>query len=131
MVSLLRRERPRLLAEAGVTGPAGCLRVVVGGVKDGEAHTYVCSLHSATEGAGEGTGIPAGLAAVLALRGQLDGGPGVHAPEAIVPVGPMLELASMAVGRLGVSGGGLPLLLEHVGPDGRREEVPFSLSGSP
>jgi saccharopine dehydrogenase (NAD+, L-lysine-forming) len=130
MVALLRRERPRLLAEAGISGPAGCLRVVVGGVKDGEAHTYVCSLHSSTEGAGEGTGIPAGLAAVLALRGQLDGGPGVHAPEAIVPVGPMLELAAQAVGRLGVSGGGLPLLVEHVGPDGRREEVPFSLTGS-
>ena len=130
MVALLRRERPRLLAEAGVRGPAGCLRVVVGGVKDGEQHTYVCSLHSASEGAGEGTGIPAGLAAVLALRGQLEGGPGVHPPEAIVPVGPILELATRVVGRLGVSGGGLPLLVEHVGADGRREEVPFSLTGS-
>ena len=129
MVALLRKERPRLLAGAGVSGPAGCLRVVVSGVTGGEPHTYVCSLHSESEGAGEGTGIPAGLAAVLALRGELEGGPGVHPPEAIVPVAPLLELASQVVGKLGVSGGGLPLLVEHIGPDGRREEVPFSLSG--
>lgn len=128
MVALLRRERPRLLAEAGVEGPAGCLRVVVSGVKDAETHSYVCSLHSRSEGAGEGTGIPAGLAAVLALRGLIEGGPGVHAPEAVVPVAPMLELASQVVGTLGVSGGGLPLTVEHVLSDGSREEVPFSFT---
>jgi saccharopine dehydrogenase (NAD+, L-lysine-forming) len=127
MVALLRRERPRLLAEAGVTGPGGCLKVVVSGTKDGGVHTYVFSLSSTTEGAGEGTGIPAAIGAVLALRRELDGGPGVHPPEAIVPVEPMLDLAGRIVDGLGVSGGGVPLRVEHIGPDGAAEEVPFTL----
>ncbi|HEY5154409.1 MAG TPA: saccharopine dehydrogenase NADP-binding domain-containing protein [Acidimicrobiales bacterium] len=127
MVALLRRERPRLLAEAGVTGPAGCLKVVVGGVKDGEPHTYVCSLFSEEVGAGEGTGIPAALGAMLALRGELAGGPGVHPPEAVVAVGPLLELAGDVVAGMSVAGGSLPLRLEHLGPDGSIEEIPFAL----
>ena len=130
MVALLRRERPRLLAEAGVTGPAGCLKVVVTGTKDGSEHTYVCSVSSESEGAGEGTGIPAALGAVLALRGVLEGGPGVHPPEAIVPVGAVLDLAADVVKGMGVSGGGLPLQLEHIGPDGHREDVPFSFGSA-
>ena len=129
MVALLRRERPRLLAESGITGPGGCLRVVVTGTSGGEDHTYVCSLFSEEEGAGEGTGIPAALGAILALRGGLEGGPGVHPPEAIVPVGPLLELATVVVAGLGVSGGAMPLRVEHIGPDGAREEIPFSLTG--
>lgn len=127
MVSLLRRERPRLLAEAGITGPAGCLKVVVGGVKDGATHSYVCSLFSEDEGAGEGTGIPAAVGAMLALRGELTGGPGVHPPEVIVPVGSLLELAGEVVAGMRVAGGSLPLRLEHVGPDGSVEEVPLAL----
>ncbi len=127
MVALLRRERPRLLAEAGVTEPGGCLKVVVSGQKDGGEHTYVFSLSSAGAGAGEGTGIPAAIGAVLALRGQLDGGPGVHPPEAVVPVEPMLDLAGQIVAGLGVSGDGVPLTVEHVGPGGAVEEIPFSL----
>lgn len=134
MVELLRRERPRLLAEAGVTGPGGCLKVVVGGVKDGEDHTYVCTVSSSEAGAGEGTGIPAALGGLLALRGRLGGGPGVHPPEAVVPVGDLLELAAVVVDAmddLQVGGsGGFPIRLEHVGPDGRREQVPFDLGGA-
>jgi saccharopine dehydrogenase-like NADP-dependent oxidoreductase len=127
MVALLRRERPQLLADAGVTGPAGCLKVVVGGIKDGEPHTYVCSLFSEEAGAGEGTGIPAALGAMLILRGALDGGPGVHPPEAIVPVTPLLDLAGHVVAGMSVAGGSLPLRLEHIGPDGTAEQVPFKI----
>jgi len=126
MVALLRRERPRLLAEAGITGPAGCLKVVVTGAKDGATHTYVCSLSSEAVGAGEGTGIPAAIGAILALRGGLGGGPGVHPPEAIVPVEPLLTLADTIVSGLGVTGGEMPLRVEHIGPDGVRTDVPFS-----
>lgn len=133
MVALLRRERPRLLAEAGVTGPAGCLKVVTTGLKDGEAHSYTFALSSQSEGAGEGTGIPAGLGAILALRGQLEGDPGVHAPETAVPVGPLLELAAAAVKGMGLSdgggGGGIPLTVEHTGPDGRREPIALDAFG--
>ncbi len=130
IVAELQRERPRLLAEAGVTGPGGCLKVVVTGTKDGDTHTYEASVFSTEEGAGEGTGIPAGLGTLLALRGQLEGGPGVHPPEAVVPVAPLLDLAADAVATMSVSGGGLPLLLEHVAPDGSREEIPFSFGSS-
>ena len=128
MVSVLRHERPRLLAEAGVTGPAGALRVVVDGHKDGGDHRYVCTLASVDEGAGEGTGIPAALGAVLHRRGALTGGPGVFAPEAIVPVDPLLDLAGVVVAAMGIGGGsGMPLQIEHTGPDGATESVPMAL----
>jgi saccharopine dehydrogenase-like NADP-dependent oxidoreductase len=128
MVALLRHERPRLLAEAGVDGPAGALRVVVGGRKGGEEHVYTCTLASTEEGAGEGTGIPAALGAVLHLCGQLDAGPGVHAPEAAVPVNPLLDLAGVVVRGMGIGGGaGMPLQIDHVGPDGSTESMPLTL----
>jgi saccharopine dehydrogenase (NAD+, L-lysine-forming) len=131
IVRVLRRERPRLLAEAGVTGPGGCLKVVVEGTRDGEAHRYECSLFSTEEGAGEGTGIPAGLGALLMLRGEIEGGPGVHPPESIVPTTALLDLAAEVVATMSVAGGGLPLRLVHVAPDGTRSDVPFSFgSGS-
>ncbi len=119
-----------LQGSPGITGPAGCLKVIVEGVKQGEPHTYVCSLFASDTGAGEGTGIPAALGALLALRGQLAGGPGVHPPEAIVPVGPILELAGDVVAGMQVTGGSLPLRLEHIGPDGSIEEVPFVLGSA-
>ena len=131
MVALLQRERPRLLAEAGVTGPGGALKVVVGGLKDGDEHTYVCTVNSEGAGAGEGTGIPAALGAILALRGAIGGGPGVHPPEAAVDVTALLELAGSVVARMGVGdGSGVPLTLEHLGPDGTREVVPFGIGAA-
>ncbi len=133
LVAVLQRDRPRLLAEAGVTGRAGCLRVVVGGRKDGAEHTYVCTLSSSGAGAGEGTGIPAAVGAALHARGALSGGPGVHAPEAVVPVDEFLSLATDVMARIGVGGPAgddgpgappaLPLTVEHIGPDGDLEPV--------
>lgn len=133
-VALLRHERPRLLAEAGVTMPGGCLRVDISGTLDGEHHTYVFSLTSSGAGAGQGTGIPAALGAALHLRGSLGDRPGVHPPEAIVPVGELLELAGEVVGAMGLVGGsgggdghgGVPLTIEHLGPDGSRETIPMA-----
>jgi saccharopine dehydrogenase (NAD+, L-lysine-forming) len=101
--------------------------VVVGGLEDGEEHTYVCSLSSTEQGAGEGTGIPAAIGAVLHRRGSLGGAPGVHAPEEVVPVDELLELAGTIVRGLDPGGGGVPLVVEHVGPDGRREVLPLAL----
>ena len=125
-VAHLRAQRPRLLAEAEITGPAGCLKVVVGGRQGGEPHTYVCSLSSTREGAGEGTGIPAALGAILLRRGRV-AGPGVLPPEAAVVPSEMLALASVVVTEFPSLGGGLPFHLEHVGPDGSREEIPFAI----
>ena len=127
-VALLQQERPRLIAEAGVTEPGGCLRVIVGGTKDGEEHRYICSLTSKGAGAGEGTGIPAALGAALHQRGALEDGPGVHPPETIVPVGELLDLAAKVVGRMSIGDGkGLPLTIEHEAPDGTREVIPMAL----
>jgi len=127
MVSLLQAKRPALLAEAGVTGPAGCLKVVVSGEKDGEVHRYEISLSSGSAGAGEGTGIPAALGTILMLRGALEGPPGVHPPEAIVPVAELLELADVVASGFDMGGDGLPLTLTHISPSGEREQIPFSL----
>ena len=128
MVALIQRERPRLLDEAGVTGAGGCLRVEVGGVKDGEDHTYICSLNSEGAGAGEGTGIPAALGAALMLRGVLGERPGVHPPEAIVDVDELLALAGTVANAMAVGDGdGIPLTVEHLGPDGVCEVVPMKL----
>jgi saccharopine dehydrogenase (NAD+, L-lysine-forming) len=127
-VAILQQERPRLIAEAGVTEAGGCLRVVVGGFKDGEEHLYICSLSSKGAGAGEGTGIPAALGAALHQRGALEGGPGVHAPEAIVPVAALMDLANQVVAKMSIGdGGGIPLTIEHVAPDGTRTEIPMAL----
>lgn len=132
MVALLRKRRPALMAAAGITGPAGCLKVEVTGLKDGKEHTYIASLFSDEEGAGAGTGVPAGIGAILSLRGLLEGGPGVHPPEAIVPVPGMLAVASEVVPGMGLGGrgGGLPMRLEHVAPDGLRRQIPFALGGA-
>jgi saccharopine dehydrogenase-like NADP-dependent oxidoreductase len=127
-VAVLQRERPRLLDEAGVTVAGGCLRVVVGGTKDGEDHLYVCSLSSDGAGAGEGTGIPAALGALLHCRGLLGQNPGVHPPEAIVPVDALLDLAGQVVSAMAIGdGAGIPLVVEHIAPDGTRETIPMAL----
>ncbi|HMX64400.1 MAG TPA: saccharopine dehydrogenase NADP-binding domain-containing protein [Microthrixaceae bacterium] len=129
MVALLQQQRPRLLAEAGVEEAGGCLHVEVGGIKDGESHSYVFSLTSRGAGAGEGTGIPAALGAALHVRGSFDGHAGVHAPEAIVPVDELLTLAADVVTAMSIgSGDGIPLTVEHVGPDGSAQILPWSFS---
>jgi saccharopine dehydrogenase (NAD+, L-lysine-forming) len=128
MVALLQRERPQLLADEQVTEAGGCLRVVVEGVKDGEPHRYVCSLSSKGAGAGEGTGIPAAIGAALHLAGTLGDHPGVHAPEAIMPVDAVLELAGIIVSKMSIGDGeGIPLTIEHVAPDGTVTIMPMAL----
>ncbi len=129
-VALLRARRPGLLAEAGVTGPAGCLKVVVAGRRDGEPHSYVFQMSSRVAGAGEGTGIPAAVGALLLARGEV-AGPGVLPPEAAIDPGGFLEVAADLMARLGVGRGSgvageAPTVeLAHVHPDGSVEVVPL------
>ena len=111
-----------------MTGPAGCLAVEVGGVKDGAYHRYVFQLSSTMAGAGEGTGIPAAVGAILMHRGRISG-PGVLPPEAAVDPTSFLELAFDLMRRLGVEAGGDSgaVHVEHVGPDGVTTQVPLSV----
>lgn len=128
-VAWIQSQRPRLLAESGITGPLGCLKVKVTGQKGGDAHTYIFSLFSRTGGAGEGTGIPAALGAMLMLEGSFEE-KGVLPPEALVKPLEMLQLAGSVVKQYGVvegAGGGLPIHIEHIGPAGTSEEVQLGL----
>jgi saccharopine dehydrogenase (NAD+, L-lysine-forming) len=125
VVARLQAERPRLLAEAGLTGPVGCLRVSVTGEKGGDPHGYVFQLSSRSAGAGEGTGIPAAAGAALMLRGEA-GTPGVLPPEAAVSPGPFLALAFDLLGRLGTDQhAGTSIVVEHTGPDGDVDLLPI------
>lgn len=128
-VATISAARQGLLDAAGVTGPAGCLKVVVEGRKDGEDHTYVFSLSSGDSGAGEGTGIPAALGAIMMHDGRIAGA-GVHPPEAVVAPMEMLALAAEVIPHFGFDGGlggGGPLHMEHIGPDGTSESVELPL----
>ena len=133
-VAHLISERPRLLAEAGVTGPAGCLKIVVSGTQAEEegTHTVVFSLSSGSMGAGEGTGIPAGLGALLLLDPGLRR-PGVHPPEGIVDPLAMLALANEILPRLDLGNGSeggmveVPIHIAHHRPDGTVEELALGL----
>lgn len=136
-VAHIAARRPALLAEAGVTGPAGCLKIVVGGTRADEPgeHTVVFSLSSSSMGAGEGTGIPAGLGALLLLA-DASPPPGVHPPEAIVDPMAMLGLAgevlaAMDFGSSTDGGGGgidIPLHIAHHRPDGTVDELSLDLA---
>ncbi|MEZ5185051.1 MAG: saccharopine dehydrogenase NADP-binding domain-containing protein [Candidatus Nanopelagicales bacterium] len=127
-VALIQRQRPGFLQAADVTGPGGCLAVEVGGIKDGGYHQYVFQLSSTSAGAGEGTGIPAAVGAILMLRGQV-AGPGVLPPEAAVEPGGFLALAFEMMDRLGVHAGGEggALYVEHTAPDGTVTAIPLGV----
>jgi saccharopine dehydrogenase (NAD+, L-lysine-forming) len=140
-VSHILSQRQRLLDEAGIDGAAGCLKIVVSGTRNDApgTHTVVFSLSSGSMGAGEGTGIPAGLGALMLLAGH-GVTPGVHPPEAIVDPLVMLELAStmlprMALGATDGSDGAaadagmieVPIHIAHHLPDGSVSELSLGL----
>jgi saccharopine dehydrogenase (NAD+, L-lysine-forming) len=124
-VAFILAQRDRLLKEAGISAPLGCLKVKVTGRRDGETHTYVFSMSSRTQGAGEGTGIPAALGAILMSQGRI-AAKGVLPPEAAVDPVEMLALAAKMTKHLGM-GGSLPLGVEHIDKDGNRESVGLKL----
>lgn len=125
-VAYIIRRRPGFLEAAGLSEPTGCLKVEVKGVKDGSAHTYVFSMFSRGAGAGEGTGIPAALGAIMMKEGRING-EGVFPPEAVVDSTKMLELAGNVMGRMGLGGGGVPVFIDHIDADGNVESVDFKL----
>jgi saccharopine dehydrogenase (NAD+, L-lysine-forming) len=110
-VAFILAQRPKILEAAGLTGPMGCLKIVVKGVKKGEPSTYVFSLSSKTQGMGDATGIPAALGAMLMASGRIQE-KGVLPPEACVKPMDLLQLAQRIV-SIGDTKG-LPIVIEHI-----------------
>lgn len=125
-VEYIISRRPGFLEEAGLTEPTGCLKVEVKGEKDGDPHTYVFSMFSRGAGAGEGTGIPAALGAMMMADGLITEA-GVFPPEAGVDPVKMLELAGQVLKGTGMGEGGVPIFIEHIDRDGSAESVDFKL----
>jgi saccharopine dehydrogenase (NAD+, L-lysine-forming) len=125
-VAYIISRRPGFIEAAGLTEPTGCLKVEVKGKKDGDAHTYVFSMFSKGAGAGEGTGIPAALGAIMMKQGQITE-KGVYPPEAGVESAKMLELAGQVLKGTGMGEGGVPIFIEHIDKDGKAESIDFRL----
>ena len=124
-VSFILSRRAELLSRAGVTGPSGCLKVSVKGRKDGEPHAYIFSMSSTGAGAGEGTGIPGAIGAILVSQGRISL-KGVFPPEAAVVPAELMVIADQVVKGTGV-GDRVPISVEHTGPDGKKESIDFAL----
>ncbi|MFO0695150.1 MAG: saccharopine dehydrogenase NADP-binding domain-containing protein [Polyangiales bacterium] len=123
-VAHILRRRPELLAAAGVTGPAGCLKVVVAGQKGGKRQTFVLQLSSKSVGAGEGTGIPAAVGAALMGQGKIPS-KGVFPPEAGINALEVLTLALSASKKLGAAGGD-SIHVESIDADGNVSPLPLA-----
>jgi len=115
-------QRKRLMKEAGITEPMGCLKIVVKGRKKGESSTYVFSMASRGMGMGEGTGIPAALASMLMGLGKITE-KGVFPPEAGVKPMDMFKIAQDKV-KIGDKAGFSPfVVVEHIDKKGKVERM--------
>jgi len=119
-VAYILSQRERLMKEAGITEPMGCLKIVVKGKKKGESSTYVFSMSSRGAGMGEGTGIPAALGAMLMGQGKITV-KGVFPPEAGIKPVDMLELAQEKVKVGGKAG--MPVVIQHIDKEGNVERM--------
>jgi saccharopine dehydrogenase (NAD+, L-lysine-forming) len=115
-VAFALHQRPKLLKEAGITEPMGCLKIVVKGKKKGQPNTYVFSMASRGMGMREGTGVPAALGTMLMAMGKIKL-KGVFPPEAAVNP---IELFMLAKEKIRIGGTvGLPIRVEHIDKDGK------------
>jgi len=123
-VSFILSQRDKLLKDAGITGPMGCLKIVVNGKKDGKKEGYIFSLASKGKGMGEGTGIPAAIGTILMAQGKITER-GVLPPEACINPMDVLEIAPEAMKLAG--GGGekekFPLTVERVDAEGNIKKI--------
>ncbi len=119
-VAHILSQRERLLKEAGLNQPMGCLKIVVKGYKDGGKNTYIFSMSSRGQGMGEGTGIPAAIGAILMGTGKITE-KGVLPPEACVDPMDLLGLAKTKVKA--VAGRGFPIAIEHIDKNGKSQKV--------
>lgn len=119
-VAFILAQRKKLMKEAGITEPMGCLKIVVKGYKDGDKSTYIFSMSSRGQGMGEGTGIPAAIGAIIMATGKIEE-KGVLPPEACVNPMDLLELAKTSVKATG--GKGFPIVIEHIDKDGKSQRM--------
>jgi saccharopine dehydrogenase-like NADP-dependent oxidoreductase len=119
-VAFILAQRKRLMKEAGITEPMGCLKIVVKGYKDGGKNTYVFSMSSRGQGMGEGTGIPAAIGAMIMATGKIKE-KGVLPPEACVNPMDLFELAKTSVKA--TDGKGFPIVIEHIDKDGKSQRM--------
>jgi saccharopine dehydrogenase (NAD+, L-lysine-forming) len=117
-VSFILAQRKRLMEEAGIGEPMGCLKIVVKGYKSGGKNTYIFSMSSRGQGMGEGTGIPAAIGAMIMATGKIKE-KGVLPPEACVNPMDLLELAKTSVKTAG--GRGFPIVIEHIDTAGKSQ----------
>ena len=118
-ISFVLSQRARLTSEAGLTGPMGCLKMVMRGTKGGRGLAYVFSLSSRGQGMGEGTGMPAALGAVLMASGKI-AVKGVRPPEAVVEPA---EFFALLVQLVGATGRELPVHVTRIPEGGPAETV--------
>ena len=119
-VAFILAQRKRLMKEAGLTQPMGCLKIVVKGYKDSGKNTYIFSMSSRGQGMGEGTGIPAAIGAMIMTKGKIKE-KGVLPPEACINPMDLLELAKTKVKAAG--GKGFPISIEHIDKDGKSQTL--------
>jgi saccharopine dehydrogenase-like NADP-dependent oxidoreductase len=119
-VAFMLAQRKRLMKEAGITEPMGCLKIVVKGYKGGGKNTYIFSMSSRGQGMGEGTGIPAAIGAMIMAAGKIKE-KGVLPPEACVNPMDLLELAKTSVKT--AAGKGFPIVVEHIDKNGKSQIV--------
>ena len=122
-VAFILSQRPRLMKEAGLTEPVGCLKIVVKGQKDSNSLTYTFSMSSSGRGMGEGTGMPAALGAILMNNGSINR-LGVFPPEVGVNPIDLLQTANQFV-QLDEKRG-IPIAVERI--DSRGESTKMDIA---
>jgi saccharopine dehydrogenase (NAD+, L-lysine-forming) len=102
--------------------PVGSLMVVVSGRINSRYERLSFALSSRGQGMGEGTGIPAAIGAILMGEGRITE-KGVLPPEACIDP---IEAFKLAQKMLKSSGkGDLPLIIERMREDGRKERIDY------
>ncbi|MFX1512188.1 MAG: saccharopine dehydrogenase family protein [Promethearchaeota archaeon] len=121
-ISFIIDQREKILKETNFGSQRGCVKIVVKGKKDGKNHQFTFSLASENQAMGEGTGIPAVLAAVLMQRGMVKK-KGILPPEACINPLDFLSIMQEFLSLEKVGGEGSPLFIESVDDQGNIEKI--------
>ena len=115
-VNFIISARERLLKEAGLTGPRGCVMIVISGKKKSEKNTYIFSLSSKEAGMREGTAIPAALGAMLMGQGKIERKGAFPAEAGVRP----MDFFTLAQEKIQFAGKkGIPINIQHMDKNGK------------